>query len=167
MNKKGILLAEETLKIIVAVICVGFLIYILINVYYSNEDVKKVNEAKQVLYESEESVRADILRLEIGNGSFENGLAEKFIINNPDGWYLFNFTKDKKPNLCAGKNCICICDKVMWDIKGDRQISKCEDKGACLIKENVKIPEPIEITQNTPIFLRKKGERITITENDT
>ncbi len=166
MNKKGILLAEETLKIIVAVICIGFLIYVLMNIYYTNEDTKKISEAKSVLYESDESIRTYIQKVEIENGTLEEGMAEEFIINNPDGWYLFNFTKDKKPNQCAGENCVCICDDVLWDIGGDRQISKCEDKGVCLIKENINVPYSIEITSNTHIIIRKKGNQISITSEE-
>ncbi len=158
------LLAEETLKIIVAVICIGFLIYVLMNIYYVNEETKKINEAKSVLYESEESIRVDIKKVEIENGSLENGMAEEFIVNNPDGWYVLNFTGDKKPNQCAGKNCICICDDVLWDIGGDRQISKCEDKGVCLIEDNVMVLKKIEITGNTKILIKKEGEIIKINE---
>ena len=41
-NKKGFLLAEETLKIILAVIAIGFLAYLLFSIYKSGSDSKNL-----------------------------------------------------------------------------------------------------------------------------
>ena len=48
-NKKGFLLAEETLKIILALICIVFLVYFLVYLYFSNVDSKKLEQAKSSL----------------------------------------------------------------------------------------------------------------------
>ena len=49
MNKKGFLLAEETLKIIIALISLGFLVYFLGALYFANQDSKELEQAKASL----------------------------------------------------------------------------------------------------------------------
>ena len=55
-NKRGFLLAEETLKIIIAVICIVFLVYILVAVYNSHSADKKIEQAKEVLLGTEKEM---------------------------------------------------------------------------------------------------------------
>lgn len=45
-NKKGFLLANETLKIIIAVICIGFLIYFLAMLYLSKSGTQDKMDAE-------------------------------------------------------------------------------------------------------------------------
>src|SRR3989338_4460161 len=44
-EKRGFLLAEETLKIIIAVISIGFLIYFLAALYFASRDAEKLEQA--------------------------------------------------------------------------------------------------------------------------
>ena len=132
MNKKGFLLGEEAIKIILAVVVIGFLIYFIAALYFGNLNQQKLEQAKATISESESgSLRAVIDRVRI------SGASENYLLTTPKGWNLFAFTSAKKPNLCVGENCLCICDEVSFDsifgIVKDRQISECDDNGACLV----------------------------------
>ncbi|MCW8965408.1 MAG: hypothetical protein OQK82_01780, partial [Candidatus Pacearchaeota archaeon] len=95
MDKKGMLLVEETLKMIIAVVAIGFLVVFLVSLYFTRVGGDELRQANADI---------ELLRKEILNPS-ENGT----ILNNPQGWYLFYFTKDNAPNACAGKECLCVC----------------------------------------------------------
>jgi hypothetical protein len=125
MNKKGFMLGEETLKILVAVICIIFLVYILIAIYNSNSSAKKIEDAKGVL-----------ARIEVIISSLEEGTVENQDIPNPEAWHLYSFTGEEKPNSCAGENCLCICDNTLIKMFKS-QAKKCDEKGACLVVSNL------------------------------
>ena len=55
MDKKGFLLGEETLKIIVAVVCLGFLVYFLSALYFSNANSKEKIQAEETIYRISEN----------------------------------------------------------------------------------------------------------------
>lgn len=145
MNKKAFLLAEETLKVVVAVICLIFLAYFLTSLYYSKINDEKLKFAKDILG----TLNEKITLLEDG-GFFEQDVV------NPNGWYLIGFTNDIKPNSCSNQNCICICP-IAYDYKGtfNRQQKKCDDKGSCLIINELRnIPLELKITTNPALFLK-------------
>lgn len=120
-DKKGFLLGEETLKIIVAVICIIFLIYLLVAIYNSNSSGKKIEDAKSILSRIETIISG------LGEGEIENQ-----DILNPTGWHLYSFVEQEKPNSCLNKNCLCICgSSLIKQIKS--QAKKCDEDGACLI----------------------------------
>lgn len=121
-NKKGFLLASETLKIIIAVICIAFLIYFLSLLYLSKTDAQKREDAESSLNRVVDIVNA----LDMGNSEIQG-------IGKPKGWHIYSFVSDTKPNSCAGENCLCICGKAL-DIKGvfDRQPKKCDTDGVCI-----------------------------------
>jgi hypothetical protein len=120
-NKRGFLLAEETLKIIVAVICIIFLVYILVSIYNSNTSAKKIEEAKDVL-----------LRVETIVTALTEGEIESQDVSNPQGWHIYTFTEEIKPNSCLNENCLCICDNsLIKQLKS--QAKQCDDKGTCII----------------------------------
>ncbi len=148
MNKRGFLLAEETLKIILAVIAILFLVYFLFSLYFSNSHSEKLTQAETILKSSPESIKTVIERIKTTK------VPESKIVPNPDGWYVFGFISDIKPNSCAGKNCLCICEKVSQvsvysltqSIK-ERQINKCLE-GVCLIVEDLKTSFEKEINMD-------------------
>ncbi|MCH9028348.1 MAG: hypothetical protein IH819_01785 [Bacteroidetes bacterium] len=105
MNKKAFLLAEETLKIVIAVISISFLVYFLSSLYFANQSSKELELAEATL----ERI-GDIIK------GLSEGKSELQDVSNPQGWYLFSFTENnEKPNTCIGKNCLCICDEVLID----------------------------------------------------
>lgn len=160
-NKKGFLLGEETVKIIISVIVIGFLIYFLLSLYFKNAKEHEFELAKEVL---------------VGNnsGSFKllidqardspDGFSEEFFFHNPGGWHFFGFLfTEKKPNSCVGKSCVCICDSVYfenlpWD--KDRQLKECDEEGICLEVEDLgRGGINIEIEENTRVVVTKeKGD---------
>lgn len=138
------LLVEETLKMIIAVIAIGFLIYFLVSLYFAKVQGNELNQAN-----------ADIGYLkEVINGKVKNAT-----LNNPVGWHIFSFTEGNKPNACAGENCLCICDKVfwsriqLWKSADELQFSECNEGGACVAVKNLKSFESIEIKKLTLVNL--------------
>jgi hypothetical protein len=121
-NKRGFLLANETLKIIIAVICISFLVYFLSMLYLSKTGTQKRADAEKNLERIEEII-----------GSLNVGESERQGIGNPNGWHIYSFLDSEKPNSCAGESCLCICGKAL-DINGqfNRQIKKCDSEGVCL-----------------------------------
>jgi hypothetical protein len=120
-NKKGFLLANETLKIIIAVICISFLVYLLSMIYLSKTGTQKRADAEKSLERIEEIIN-----------SLDVGESERQGIGNPKAWHIFSFTTQKKPNSCVGENCLCICKKVFDIGNFDRQIKECDSSGACM-----------------------------------
>jgi hypothetical protein len=156
MNKRGFLLGEETLKIIIALICIVFLIYFLVSLYYSKVNEQKLKEAEALLKDSPESIEAKIDNLENVNP------AERQLVN-PKGWYLFSFTQEQKPNSCVGKNCLCICPKL-WSLNfWGEQAEKCDEDGVCLIVEDLRGFNMIKIDHQF-IIIRKQAGTIQIEE---
>ncbi len=135
-NKKGFLLAEETLKIIIAVICVLFLVYLLAALYNTNSSDKKLNQAKEVLTVTDEdsrSIEAIILSLKEGDEEVKD-------ISQPSGWYLYSFVGQERPNSCLNQRCLCICQKPLIE-KINSRAEKCDDKGVCLVVPNLAASE--------------------------
>ena len=63
-SRKAFLLGEETLKIVVALICIVVLIYFLAMLYYAKVDGEKLAQAKALLIDSSESTKAKINNLD-------------------------------------------------------------------------------------------------------
>lgn len=102
MNKKGLfLLGEETLKIIIAVICIIFLIGFLVSFYLTytkrSKDLEFAKASLNYLIEGINDNRTEI------------------IIRNPSYWRISSwssFIDENIPKLCSDegwKKCICIC----------------------------------------------------------
>lgn len=156
MKKRGMLLTEEVLKMVIAVIGLVLLSYFLVSFFYSDAKEKKQREAASTI---EEIVNV-LSRLEIEGEGVE--------ILQPQRWTLFSFTEEeKKPNQCSGQNCICICNKVVADIF-DNQIKKCSKNGVCLIISNLQEFENIKIEPynkgGTDIYIQEIGGKIQIKE---
>jgi hypothetical protein len=156
MNNKGFLLAEETLKIIIAVICIGLLIYLLVSIYNNKAGGEKKLLAKGTLERTQEII-----------SSLSEGGSESQDLVNPEKWYFMSFVGNEiKPNSCLGKNCICICENA-WDYKDkfQRQQKRCDEKGECIVVENlrnVKFNIRIDGTDNLK-FINIKKEKGVIT----
>jgi hypothetical protein len=143
-DKRGFLLGEETVKIIIAVICIVFLVFLLVLVYLSVSGSQQSKEAKA----SMNLTREEIQRVNAGGAPRIDGT----LIPNPSGWRVFSFIEsEKKPNLCAGTNCLCICQKIWVNVFG-RQLSACDKQGACFVISNIKKFDEINI-ENDGTFI--------------
>ncbi len=148
MNKKAMLLAEETLKMIIALIGISVLVYLLFSIYFASVGGQKTQHAIATIERMSEI---------IGNSE---SLVENVTDPSPIGWYLFGFVgEEKKPNSCSGQNCLCICDNVI-DLF-DRQIKQCDNKGACVVVENLQDFEETKIERGFAIeIVKEEGEVI-------
>ena len=153
-QKKGMLLAEETLKIVLAVIALSFLVYFLFSLYFSNLSDSKQKQAEANLLKISEAIEV----IQIGGESEIKALT-------PAGWVLFSYANSEvKPNSCSGKDCLCICEETFLG----NQEKKCLTDGACLLVDNLKSFENVEIKNSdeglTNILIEKSIEGIIIKE---
>ncbi len=128
-NKKGFLLAEETLKIVIAVICIGFLVYLLTSLYLKNKDNEKLEQAEASLEHLISEINAEHTEVEI---------------YNPKGWVLISWPYENEliPNSCSNMgwgNCICICDEDLSTRTVKGLIKDCDSLGSCLESFELKI----------------------------
>ena len=162
MNNRGMLLAEETLKTIIAAIAISFLIYFLVSLYFSNQNAQEQKQAEETLNRMDEIIK-----------SVETEARIDAI--TPDGWYVFSFTGEVKPNPCVGQNCLCICDNVwkynynsLWNSEEERQAEECSEDGRCLKIPNLEYFEQIEIKdprkELTNLKISKINEKIIVEE---
>jgi len=137
-NRKAFLLAEETLKIVIAVICIAFLVYFLMSLYLKNQESKNLEFAKATL---EKIIHdADFGETEIYNPSSSDKV--------PGGWTLVSFRIESAPDLCSKfgwQNCLCICGKSPLPLTNIAE--DCDDEGVCLetdltVNGEIKIENP-------------------------
>jgi len=157
MNNSGMLLVEETLKMIIAVIAIGFLVVFLVSLYFTKVSGNELNQANANI----ELIRKTVL----------NPPQDAISLNNPVGWNLFYFSKENSPNACANENCLCICDELTLDFdipfygsKDERQFNECNEKGACLGIFGLQNFESIEIKKLTKILIKKSEGKIEVSE---
>ena len=151
MNKEGFLLAEETLKIILAVIAISFLAYFLTTLYFNSISNQKTINAEA----SFERIKDVIKNQESTNETVSD--------ITPPGWGLFSFVGEEKPNSCAGQNCLCICPNKI-DVF-DRQLKECDKKSICEIVPGLEDFGEIKIKNpSISIEVLKSGDKIFIRE---
>ena len=157
-NRRGELLTEETLKIVIAVICIIFLVILVTSIYFalSGSQDAKYAEASKTLISNE------ITRVNNGGIPSPSGL----LVPNPSGWSIFSFvSNDPKPNLCTGENCLCICERLAIGIVNvdSRIAQKCDDKGTCIVIPTLEKFGEIKIENaGTFISVQKINNAITI-----
>jgi hypothetical protein len=155
-NKKGFFLAEETLKIVIAVIVIIFLVYFLASLYFSGRDSQDMKFA-------ESSVNYII-------GQMNSNIREIQVFN-PEGWMITAWTKGKDmPLQCSNldwKNCICICGiSHKYLVFGKTALENCDTEAYCAQygKEIFIKDESINI-DNAPITLEiNYGDKIEVSE---
>lgn len=131
-NKKGFLLAEETLKLVIAVIAIGFLAYFLVSLYFSVKNSDKLEQAKETLSFVIDGAKS-------GKTSID--------IYNPKDWYFISFNQNL-PQTCSNQglqSCICLCK--------ENSLSSCNNDGFCIKNEDFSMVQPIKI-ENPPITLQ-------------
>ena len=116
MNKRGFLLAEEVMKIIIAVIALGLLSYLLFSLY-------NLNRTSDELELAESSLEHLVQELNSGRDEIE--------IFNPKGWILSSWSSGGDiPLSCSGvgwESCICICDSELLKTES----RECDSVGVC------------------------------------
>ncbi|MBR9701423.1 hypothetical protein GOV13_00710 [Candidatus Pacearchaeota archaeon] len=140
-SRKGFLLAEEALKLVIALIAIGVLIYFLISLYLSYSTNKNLEFAK-----------ASLVHM---IAKHEEGVTEVDIYN-PYGWKISSWSFGNLPNSCTNlgwENCLCICPEK-WR-KGE--IEECDKHGYCLKSNLEVITDGIEIKGN-PLKLKIEGK---------
>jgi len=146
-NKKGFLLGEYTLKVIIAIICIFLLVFLLFVLY--NTFSGKSND---------EQARANLKKLEEGINIVSSNQEFFFIFTEPRGWIFKIFSKEKGPSSCLSHQCICVCEKASWF---SSQTKKCFNKNICLsVPENFEMPRDIEINGPTGIVIKREGGKI-------
>lgn len=109
-DKKGFFLAEETLKIVISVIVIIFLIYFLASLYFSGKDSEELKFAE------------DSLNYLIGQLNLK---AAEIQIYNPKDWVIISWKRgEKMPLQCSNlkwENCVCLC----------KDAEKCDEDGIC------------------------------------
>jgi hypothetical protein len=124
-NKKGFFLAEETIKMVLALIVLGFLSYFLTSIYMNNKNSQDKEFAIATL---------DNLLVEVGSKSVS------YEILNPEDWFLINWPTEYTegwgpwaneinglPLACENvgwTSCICFCLEV--------DPNECDEDGYCL-----------------------------------
>jgi hypothetical protein len=127
MNRRAFLLGEETIRIIIAAICILFLAFLLYSIYENNKTSRDLENAK-----------ADLERIEstISELSSSSESVRSVVIENPKGWFLSSWnSKGDFPQKCKineWDNCLCICKmhfKASANIFG---VSDCDKDSQCI-----------------------------------
>jgi len=158
-QKKGMLLASEVVKLVIALIGISLLIYLLFSLYYTNIHDKELNQAKDTIGRMKDIIQR------VNSGGV---VSEKLTDVSPSSWEIFSFVGgDKKPNSCVEENCLCICDSVSYDNLlwfKDRQLSECDNSGVCVIVKNLNKFSNFEIEKpsngGTNVEISKLGDKI-------
>ena len=132
-QRRGFLLASETVKIVIALIAIVFLVGMLSSIYLNKIKATKDEEARAAVKGTSGLSLKSIV--EFAKNSKES---QTWRVFNPEGWYVFGFSASNGgPLSCLGKSCICICNNVV-DIL-DRQRKYCDATNACLIISDLEI----------------------------
>lgn len=162
-NKRGMLLAEETLKTVIAVIVIIFLVYFLVNLYLGKLKDDTIKKSEQLLIKSDQSIKNVIENLK--EGESKNLVLEQISDWSGDNWHLFSFTgNSEKPNSCAGKNCLCICDDAASK-DFFSQANECNKDGVCTVVSNLKNEKvDIELKEDfaSEILISKQNNEVSI-----
>jgi hypothetical protein len=131
LSKKGFMLGEYTLKIIISVLCLLLLFYLLFTLYSGYKKDKDIRNAKSVL---------DSLGVTM-NLAKEKGQQQDFSVLGFEGWALISYQKGEKRPLECGDNCICLCPSADggYNVIGidvgmteeEIQINHCNRAGVC------------------------------------
>jgi hypothetical protein len=159
-NKKGFLLGEETLKIVIAVICLIFLVFLLAKLYYNYNKDEDLELAKASLEHLIDEINAGSESVEIYNPSSSPYF--------PGGWILISFPFEDSgwPKSCSNsgwKNCLCICNEAPNTIKDSGFAVDCDNKGICLENDFIIQNKKIKI-ENPPLTLNIDYENKKITK---
>jgi len=144
MNKKGFLLGEQTLKIIIAVICLLLLAFLLFMIYSSLDAKHKLEQAKSsmemielALDEAKQNGEAEVVIL---GPTVRKKLSPAKVGEAIDIWWVIAFPAEKvglpgtvTPKTCVlngWENCLCICESNFNGL-ADLTDNACDKIGIC------------------------------------
>lgn len=140
-GKKGFLLAEETLKIIIALIAIGILIYFLVSLYLNHKQNQDLKLAKETLERLKSETDSGVTKTEIYNPIYR----QRF----PWATYWFLFTwptggDSIRPQSCSNvgwDNCVCICGVKSFGVHVSKKdlANMCDNLGVCREFTDLKI----------------------------
>ncbi len=103
-NKKGFLLGEFSLKVIIAIICILLLIYLLGRLYFNQQLSAEEEQAGATL---------DSIVAALPKAKDNPGQEITMTVYNPEGWVIVFWDKTHdRPETCFDKSCICVCKKL-------------------------------------------------------
>lgn len=141
-NNKGILM-PATLKIIIAVICTGLLIYLGVSLYGIFAQKSKLEQAESSL----KVLHSEIEKVEKG----EKTEAE-LLLESPNDWWVIAWPYkeyEAKPKQCNGDYCICICPIAN---SKESSLEECDSKGVCEdVSLNIKTIDETAILEETAL----------------
>ncbi len=161
MNKRGFLLGEETIKLILAVIAILFLVLFVVYLYNNFSQNKELEQAKASLEHLTSGIEAGSTEIEI---------------YNPLGWVLSSWPSSSPPLIpgsetlpaqCSNNqwnNCLCICTLPSGSVK--TFVIACNTKGTCM-QSDFSVNGDIINIQNPPLILSINQEEKTIQKSGT
>ncbi len=128
-DKKAEMTSEEVVKIILAVIGIGILLYLAWSLYGIFSFKRDIVQAKASL----ETLYNQIHFVEIGE---KNNI--EVLIESPNKWWVIAWPYEdgvsdelgNKPIQCIGDYCICLCPIPILESK-DNSLENCNDQGIC------------------------------------
>jgi hypothetical protein len=140
-DKKGILM-EETLKIIVAVVCIVALVYLAFSLYGIFTQKKEVEQA-----------RATVTNIINKANVLKEGATAPYLVESPNKWYIVIFSRglvEKMPAQCSVKEtCLCMCNKPT--------VESCDGTATCMSSATSLVTKENEIyTREIPLVLNLK-----------
>ncbi len=172
MNKKGILVGEA-LRIILAVVSIGLLIYLAVSLVGLLNYKGEIEQAKASL--------SEIISL---SEELDESQSVNYFISSPENWYLifaeeesyvpgdYLSKRTKLPDECK-ENCLCICPKKTSTSSAGvgapgitTETLSC-DEGYCVNQESVVEGDVVEgIKLREEISLKKEGGKLIIDKNE-
>lgn len=169
IGKRGFLLAEFTLKIIVAVLCIALLAFLFFKLYESFTDKSEVEKAGATLTRVVDGINNAILK-----GT------DYYVLMSPKDWILL-YSEEGKPLQCQGQRCLCLCEpEGTWsaikrcigitNCKDDSyalfkaQLARCDGAGVCKkIDKMIELPEMIAVN-TTGVNFVYNSDKVVITK---
>lgn len=119
-DKKGFLLAEETIKMVIGVICIVLLVYLLFAIYNSKNDKLEREQA--------------LASLKLVKETFEKNISQVEIFN-PEDFFVVSWPNDGEiPSKCSNlgwENCMCVCKTKFYHRNIVKNFAKDCDDWAC------------------------------------
>jgi len=158
-HKKAMLLAEYSLKMIIAILVLLLLLYLFFAWYSSLIEKQNFQRAEATLESLKEKM-----------SDAKNGIdTEPLPLLEPNSWKLISYTSAVRPESCF-KNCICLCEDIKWTDKAKvfwtpTQLDKCDIRGVC--KDFEESLNDFEIILRSSVNIEYKEGGYVISQNGT